>query len=58
LFLPYFDQSGAFKLAVLERNNETSVASLEARYPEDHIHLVRLAASKSYSPPTLNFETY
>ncbi len=58
LLFPYFAESGAFNVAVLERNVETSVASLMSRYSEDHIHLVQLPASKSYSPPTLNFETY
>lgn len=58
LLFPYFDESGAFDIAVFERNIETSTASLMTRYPGDHIHLVQVPAPESYSPPTLNFDTY
>jgi len=55
LFFPYFDGDGIFRIAVMERNRETSMQSIEDRYSGDHIHLVRVSVSDGYSPPTLNF---
>lgn len=48
---PYFDPHGSFKIAVMERNLETGVESLEKRYPNEYIHLVRVAASTDFHPP-------
>jgi hypothetical protein len=39
---PYFDDTGEFRIAVMERNVETSVSSLERRYSEDFVHLVKI----------------
>jgi hypothetical protein len=51
VFFPYFDGRGSFRIAVMERNLETGVKSLQARYPNDFIHLVRVAASTDFNPP-------
>lgn len=51
VLFPYFDRGGRFRTAVMERNVETSVESLERRYGGDYIHLVRVGASKSFVPP-------
>ncbi|MDA3948084.1 MAG: hypothetical protein PF508_02570 [Spirochaeta sp.] len=48
---PYFDRAGTFHVAVMERNVETSVASLERRYGNDFIHLVRVPGSDDFTPP-------
>jgi hypothetical protein len=48
---PYFDESGAFQVAVMERNLETGIESLKKRYPYDYIHLERVAASTEFQPP-------
>ncbi|MFP4362595.1 MAG: hypothetical protein ACLFR1_01870 [Spirochaetia bacterium] len=53
VFFPWFDSLGNFHVDVMERNVETSVRSLEARYPGDFIHLVRIPAETSYSLPRL-----
>ena len=58
VLFPYFDESGVFRLVVMERNSETGISSLKNRYAADHIHLVRLPAFAGYTPPTLNFEHY
>lgn len=39
---PYFDNTGEFRIVVMERNVETSVSSLEKRYSEDFAHLVKI----------------
>lgn len=51
VLFPYFSDEGTFEVAVLERNVETSVESLERRYGEDYLHLVRVAASEDFEPP-------
>jgi hypothetical protein len=48
---PYFDRAGTFHVAVMERNVETSIASLERRYGNDFIHLVRVPGSDTFTPP-------
>jgi len=54
-FFPYFDENGVFHTVVMERNNETRLASLKNRYPSDHVHLVRLPVSEGYNPPFVEF---
>lgn len=51
VFFPYFDSRGYFNVAVMERNLETGVQSLQARYPNEYVHLVRVAANSNFSPP-------
>ncbi len=51
VLFPYFTDAGSFEVAVLERNVETSVASLERRYSGDYLHLVRVAAREDFEPP-------
>ena len=53
VFFPYFDQTGRFRVDVMERNVETSLESLDRRYRNDDVHLVRIRASESYSPPVI-----
>lgn len=49
-FFPWIDADGAFRCAVFERNVETSLDSLERRYPRDFMHLVRLRGMGSFEP--------
>jgi hypothetical protein len=51
VLLPYFTDSGDFKVAVFERNRETSLESLYNRYPEHYIHLVGAEATAGFEPP-------
>jgi hypothetical protein len=51
VIFPYFTDSGGFEVAVLERNVETSLESLEERYSGDYLHLVRVEASGEFRPP-------
>jgi hypothetical protein len=51
VFFPYADGAGAFHLAVMERNVETSTASLQRRFPGEFIHLVRIDAEGDFSLP-------
>ncbi len=53
VLFPYFDERGRFVVDVMERNVETSLASLDRRYRNDSIHLVRVRASRSYAPPAI-----
>jgi hypothetical protein len=48
---PYFEESGAFKVAAFESDVETSVERIMARVPKDYIHLVRIRAERDYDPP-------
>ncbi len=50
---PYFDEGGAFKVAVFESDVETSVEAIMKRVPRDYIHLVRAMAEVDYDPPVL-----
>jgi hypothetical protein len=54
VLLPYFDSKGAFLVTVLERNVETSLASLDRRYAEEYVHLVRLDSSGTFAPPQMD----
>lgn len=51
VLLPYFEQNGRFAPVVMERNVETSTASLRRRYAGEHIHLVRVDADIRFQPP-------
>lgn len=53
VLFPYFDQEGRFQVSVMERNVETSLASLDERYGSDFIHLVRVSKIGEFSPPQL-----
>jgi hypothetical protein len=50
VLFPYFNRSGSFRIAVLERNRETGLPSLLERYAGEYIHLVRLDARGEFSP--------
>lgn len=52
-FFPWFDDSGHFHCAVFERNIESSIESLEKRYPNEYMHLVRIKALKDFEPPRI-----
>jgi hypothetical protein len=51
VFFPYFDETGRFQVAVMERNVETGIASLQRRYGKDHVHLVRLRGGTDFRAP-------
>ena len=53
ILLPYFDAGGAFRVAVMERNLQTSLASLSRRYGSEYVHLVRIDAEGTFSPPKI-----
>ena len=53
VLFPYFDGNGRFEAAVMERSIETSVASLERRYPDDFIHLVRVRGDSDFEAPEI-----
>ena len=53
VLFPYLLDDGEFRVAVFERNVETSTESLLKRYPNDYIHLVRVRASSAYVPPVI-----
>jgi hypothetical protein len=52
LLFPMFDEVGRFHVVVMERNVETGVGSLRARYPATHIHLVEVSVEGTFSPLT------
>lgn len=51
VLFPYFDADGSFRLVTMERNKETSPASLARRYPGEYVNLVRIDAEGQFSPP-------
>ena len=51
VMFPYIDERGNFFVDVMERNVETSLASVDRRYHNDHVHLVRVPADDAYAPP-------
>ena len=53
VLFPYFDQDERFHVAVMERNVETTLESLDRRYHSDNVHLVRVRADVSYTPPLI-----
>ncbi len=50
-FFPYLTPDGNFSVAVMERTKETSLASLEERYPHTFVHLVAVEVPAFYFPP-------
>ncbi len=50
VFFPYFSADGRFRVAVFERNEESSLESLQGRYPDSFVHLVRLPRGSSFVP--------
>ncbi len=53
VLFPYFAENGRFEITVMERNVESSVASLRRRYGDDYIHLVRVQADEAFEPPVI-----
>ena len=53
VLFPYFDGRGSFQVVVMERNLETSLASLDRRYGREYVHLVRVASDGIFSPPRI-----
>lgn len=51
VFFPFFDQNGRFRSVVMERNVETDVASLQRRYEDGFVHLVRLETGAEFRIP-------
>jgi hypothetical protein len=56
VFLPYFSADGRINAVVMERNAETSTASILERYAGEYVHLTRVDADRPFVPPqfTLN----
>jgi hypothetical protein len=53
VLFPFVDAGGTLRLVVMERNAESSVASLAARYPGSSVHLVRVGSEGVFSPPSV-----
>ena len=53
VLLPYFDSAGVFQVVVMERNLQTSLASLTRRYGGEYVHLVHIDADGVFSPPKI-----
>jgi hypothetical protein len=51
VLVPFVDARRAFRVAVFERSAETSIESLQKRYPSDFIHLVYFDANGDFDPP-------
>ncbi|MBB6212629.1 hypothetical protein QIA17_03080 [Borreliella californiensis] len=49
LFLPFLDENRIFRVSVNEVNSETSIKSLQKRYPKSYIHLVRVKVPENLS---------
>jgi hypothetical protein len=54
VLFPYFDGHGRFQTAVMERNMETSLDSLDRRFGKEYVHLVRLDSTGEFSPPQID----
>ncbi len=54
VLFPYFTEQGQFRVALMERNVESTLESLNHRYPADYIHLVRAQASSDFVPPVIH----
>lgn len=48
-FLPFLDENRVFRVSVNEVNAETSIKSLQKRYPKSYIHLVRVKVPENLS---------
>ncbi|MFP3959560.1 MAG: hypothetical protein ACLFUX_05285 [Spirochaetaceae bacterium] len=53
VFFPYFDESGRFRVTLLERNVESTLDSLADRYAGAYVHLVRARADERFTPPAI-----
>ena len=53
VLFPYVDQGGLFRCVVMERNAESGVGSLAARYPGSSVHLVRVGSDGEFAPPSV-----
>jgi len=53
VFIPWFDQWGNYHLSVFERNQKTSISSLQDRYEGAFIHLTSSHAFRHFSPPVV-----
>lgn len=51
VLFPYFTASGAFRVAVFDRAQESSLEGIPRRFPGAYIHLVRLPLGDSFVPP-------
>jgi len=51
VLFPWFDANGDFRLVVMERNKETSAASLASRYPDEYVNLVRVDSNGTFFLP-------
>jgi hypothetical protein len=54
VLFPWFDADGGFRVAVMERNKETSLESLSRRYAREYVHLERVDASGDFVPPSID----
>jgi hypothetical protein len=54
VLFPWFDADGAFRVAVMERNKETSLASLSRRYEREYVHLERIDAVGEFMLPSID----
>ncbi len=53
VLFPWFDEQGTFRVSVMERNVETSIASLERRYATEYVHLARIPTDGAFEPPRI-----
>lgn len=51
VLFPYFTPSGSFRVAVFDRNRETTIDGTIKRFAGAYIHLVRLPVGESFLPP-------
>jgi hypothetical protein len=54
LLFPFFDAQGGFQVAVMERNVETSLSSLNKRYAKEYVHLERLGSDGAFALPSID----
>jgi len=53
VLFPWFDAGGSFRVSVMERTLETSIASLQRRYGSEYVHLVRIPTDGAFAPPLI-----
>jgi hypothetical protein len=53
VLFPYFDAQGDFQVSVMERNKETSLASLARRYAAEFVHLVHMDSAGEFTLPQI-----
>lgn len=58
VLFPYFTEQGQFRVALMERDVESTLESLNRRYPADYIHLVRARASSAFVPPVIHIASH